>query len=161
MPAEGLCLPTSFAMALDIPVESLLSQLRGWHDVIFPGLPEPLCWRGVHIQELIRLALNYGHAVTPCEMYPQIAPPRPGHDNYVVTFDGEDNQQAFADVILVSRGVVTGARGVPITGMVGHAVAYDHGFILDPNGYEYAYSLEACEKQGFYPQCAWRVDRIF
>jgi len=161
MPAQGLCLPTSFAMALDMPVESLLSQLRGWHDVIFPGLPEPLCWRGVHIQEVIRLALNYGYAVTPCEMFPQIAPPRPGYENYVVTTESDDNQCAFGDVILLSRGVVTGLRGVPMTGMVGHAAAYDHGFLYDPNGYEYAFGLEACEEQSFFPQCAWRVDRIY
>ena len=160
MPQKGLCLPTSFAMALDIPVESLLSQLHGPHDVIFPGLPEPLCWRGVHIQEVIRIVQNYGYAVTPREMFPQIAPPKPGYDNYVVSYD-DGNHQVFADVILLSRGVVTGVRGMPLAGVVGHAVAYDHGYIYDPNGYEYSYSPKTCESQGFYPQCAWRVDRIY
>lgn len=160
MPAPGLCLPTSFAMALEIPVDSLLSQLRGWHDTIFPGLPEPLCWRGIHIQEVIRLAVNYGYAVTPCEMFPQIAAPKPGFENFVVTYN-ENNRQVFADVILLSRGVITGVRGVPMAGVVGHAAAYDHGFVYDSNGYEYAYDLEACEGHNFFPQCAWRVDRIF
>lgn len=159
MPAPGLCLPTSFAMALDIPVESLMSHYHDWRQVIFPGLPEPLCWRGVHIQEVIRTAYQYGYAITPHEMFPQIAPPRPGYDNHVVVYDS--NEQVFADMVLLSRGVVTGVQGTPLIGLVGHAVAYDHGFIYDPNGYEYPYDLQACKSRQFYPQCAWRVDRIY
>lgn len=158
MPARGLCLPTAFAMALDIPVESLLTRLHGWHDVVFPGQPEPLCWRGVHIQELIRIAQDYGYAVTPREMYPQIAGP-PGHDAYIVGLDN-DNPQVFSDVVLLSRGVITGVRST-VLGAVGHAVAYERGFVFDPNGYEYPFQLEACEERRFYPQCAWRVDRIY
>ena len=71
----GLCLPTSFAMAIGIPVARLLDRLHGWHTVLFPDLPEPLCWRGIHIQEIIRLVLNMGYAVTPCELFPRIAGP--------------------------------------------------------------------------------------
>jgi hypothetical protein len=173
MPGPGLCLPTSFAMALEISVETfLLNQLTGWYLPIFPGLPEPLCWRGIHIQECIRVAQNWGYAVTPRELFPQIAPPRPNapdgrpYENHVVAYHGEshsatcDNWQVFSDVILLSRGVITGVKSVPGVGVVGHAVAYDHGYVYDPNDLEYPFSQENCEKHRFYAQCAWRVDRI-
>lgn len=160
MPGPGLCLSTSFAMALDIPVSSLLERLPPHTSVVFEGLPAPLCWRGHHVQELIRLALDYRYAVTPCEMYPQIAPPRPGFENFVVSF-GASNERAFADTLLMSRGVITGVVGVPGLGVIGHAVAYDHGYIYDPNGHEYFYEEDACEARKFYPQCAWRVDQMW
>lgn len=164
MPERGLCLPTSFAMALDVPVADVLGRLNGWHMVAFPGLPEPLCWRGIHIQECIRIAQDMGFAVTPRELYPQIAPPRPlnpagePYENYPVALG--DNWETFNDVILVSCGVITGIRAVPFTGVVGHAVAYDHGFVYDPNGYEFPFSTEDCQVNNFFPQCAWRMDRL-
>lgn len=160
MPEPGLCLPTSFAMALDVPVHALLSQLRGWHDVVFPGNPEPLCWRGIHIQELIRLARFYGWAVTPFEMYPQIASPDPVAAHYIVTWSDQTNEAAFRDVILLSRGVITGTAIRAGIGHVGHAVAYDHGRVFDPNGHEDHYDLEVLANRYFYPQCAWQVDRV-
>jgi hypothetical protein len=164
MPEQGLCLPTSFAMVLDLPVKDLLKQLSNWHQTVFPGLPEPLCWRGVHIQECIRIAQDMGYAVTPREMYPQVAPPRPNdaegkpYEPYPIAFG--DNARLFADVILLSQGVITGVRAAPFKGVIGHAVAYDHGYIYDPNGYEYAYEEAACEEHNFFTQCAWRMDRI-
>jgi hypothetical protein len=158
MPGKGLCLPTSFAMALGVPVATLLDQVPDPYTVVFPGLPEPLCWRGLHVQELIRLAQNYGYGVTPREMYPQIAAPRRvGHENYIVTYNGnyesDSNQRFFADVIRFSQGVITGVRG----SQIGHAVAYSYGDVYDPNGYEYAY--EVCKAHDFFPQCAWRIQR--
>jgi hypothetical protein len=164
MPSKGLCLPTSFAMALDVPVADILKQLSGWTLPAFPGLPEPLCWRGVHIQECIRIAQSMGFAVTPRELYPQVAPPRPTgpngetYEDYPVALG--DNWLTFCDVILLSRGVVTGVKAVPFLGVVGHAVAYGDGYLYDPNGYEYLFSQENCEASNFFPQIAWRVDRI-
>jgi len=161
MPDRGLCLPTSFAMALDVPVAGILEQLSDWRRPVFPGLPEPLCWRGIHIQECIRIAQDLGFSVTPGELYPQVAPPRPTgpqgetYQNYPVALG--DNWQTFTHVIRLSRGVITGVRVAPL---VGHAVAYDHGVVYDPNGYEHPFSREACEARNFAAQCAWRIDRI-
>ena len=164
MPDQGLCLPTSFAMAMDLPVAGILKQLGDWRKPVFPGLPEPLCWRGTHIQECIRIAQGLGFSVTPRELYPQVAPPRPigprseSYENCPVALG--DNWRTFTDVILLRRGVITGVRAVPLIGVVGHAVAYDHGLLYDPNGYEYRFSREACEAHNFATQCAWRIDRI-
>jgi len=159
MPDKGLCLPTSFAMALDVPVSDLMKRLNGDHySRVFSDKREPHCWRGTHIQECIQIALSLGFAVTPLELWPVIAAYE-GAETFVVCYH-EGNERIFEDQILLSRGVLTGKRGVPGVGIVAHAVAYDHGLLYDPNGVEYAYSLEACESVQFYPQCAWRIDRI-
>jgi hypothetical protein len=161
MPEPNLCLPTSFAMALGLPVARLLDHLHSWKQVIFHGLPEPICLRGIHIQELIQLALDIGFAVTPHELFPQIAGPY-GHPNYQVQFDGvgeAHNWDLFHRTIVTSRGILTGnqmVEGEPIP----HAVAYDHTRIYDPNGFIYDHSMDECEARGFYGSVAWRIDRI-
>jgi len=159
MPGKGLCLPTSFAMALGIPVASVMGRLSGGHySIVFSDKREPFGWRGTHVQECIQIALSLGFAVTPLELYPVIAAHK-GDETFVVVYP-EGNERLFKDQILTSRGVLTGKREVPGVGIVAHAVAYDHGRIYDPNGVDYAYSLEACESVQFSPQCAWRIDRI-
>ena len=40
----------------------------------------------------------------------------------------------------------------------GHMVAYDHGHVYDPNGYDYPY--ECLSIYNFKPLCAWHVDAI-
>ena len=58
-----------------------------------------------------------------------------------------------------TRGVLTGTGEAPV--QLAHAVAYDQGVICDPtSGLAYAYSLDECEKRGFYGSIAWRIDRI-
>jgi hypothetical protein len=162
MPEPGLCLPTSFAMTLGVPVARLLDRLHGWHQVVFKGLPEPLCWRGIHIQELIRLALDLHCAVTPHELFPQIAGPY-DCENYHVVFDGiggSHNWDLFCQTIAASCGVLTGKVTPLLSEPIDHAVAYDHGRLFDPNGFEYDHSLDECEQRGFYGSIAWRIDRI-
>lgn len=151
MPSRHLCLATSFAMALDMDVASLLAMLPDPYELVFPDLPEPHCFRGHHIQDLVRVVRNYGYSCTPHEMYPVTTTTLSEQHQHII-----DNHEHFNDVILMRRGVITGVSFGP-TGRVGHAVAFDHSEIRDPNGKEYLFSLENCRP--FYPQVAWSLER--
>jgi len=148
-PSRWSCLPVSFAMALDIPVEALFKELG--HDgslIMWPDLPEPACRRGFHIQEMIEIALRRGYAVTPFELCPVL---ESGGHQYA--FDAR--WSAFANVIDTSIGILEG-QGIRTR----HAVAYYYGQIFDPDCGVYVYSKAACEGRLFYANCAWRIDRI-
>lgn len=153
-PEPWMCMPLSFAMALDMPVAELLAAIG--HDggeIAFPSLSEPLRRRGFHIQELIHVALARGLSVTPVELFPVLQAMATGPCRTVIYPD--DNWQRFAETILASRGVIDGSGT-----RFGHMVAYDHGRIYDPKGSVYDYSRPACEAHQFYSRCAWRIDPI-
>ena len=153
-PERWMCLPASFAMALDLPPSAIFSEIG--HDgsqIIWPDLPEPTCRRGFHPQELIHLCLNHGHAATRVELCPILRSSPDGSD-YIIAYP-DDNWVRFARVIQQSRGVIEG-----VGRHCGHAVAYQQGRIFDPDGHEYDYSREACEQRGFFTRHLWRIDRI-
>ena len=148
-------MPLAFAMALDIPVADLLVAVgHDGSEIVFPNLPEPLCRRSFHVQELIQVALLRGLAVTPIELFPVLQPTEVGPFHKTVLYT-DNNWRRFEATIQISRGVIdgTGAR-------LGHMVAYDHGRIFDPRGPVYDYSRLACEAHQFYTRCAWRIDPI-
>ena len=153
-PRHWLCLPTAFAMVLDRSLDDLF--LRLGHDggeIIWPTLPEPLCRRGFHVQELINVCLSLGYAATRIELMPCATPDEFEHVREVLP---EDIAWArFTAAVRNSCGVMEG-QGF----RCGHAVAYDHGHIFDPDGGEYAYSREACEQRHFFTRHLWRIDRI-
>lgn len=153
-PLRGTCLPTAFAIALDMPVITVLAEVG--HDgsaIVTPSLPEPLCRRGFHIQELIDVCLRHNSAVTPVELCPILSPRSDVEPREV--FADKAGWRRFACAINGSRGVIEGASRRCF-----HAVAYDHGRIYDPDVGEYDYSPPACEAFGFVPICAWRIDPI-
>ena len=153
-PERWMCLPASFAMVLDLPLSAIFDEIG--HDgsqIIKPNLPEPICRRGFHPQELIHLCLTHGYAATRVELYPVLCL-SPGSGDYVVAYP-DDNWTRFTRVIQQSRGVIEG-----VGRRCGHAVAYEHGCIFDPDGHEYDYSREACQQRGFITQHLWRIDRI-
>jgi len=148
-------MPTAFAMALDMPVAELLAAIgHDGSEIVFPNLPEPLCRRCFHIQELIHVALARRIAVTPVELFPVLQPSEAAPFRTTVLYP-DDNWRRFAETIRASRGVIdgTGARH-------GHMVAYDHGRIYDPRGPVYDYSRPACESHQFYTRCIWRIDPL-
>lgn len=167
----GLCILTSFAMALGMPAEDLLARLGDrWKTLAFPDLPVPYCWRGIHIQELILVALEMGYAVTPVELLPQTSPAqalnpvtrKPYRD--VIVFHGateEANWEIFHDVIRTCFGVITGQIAPSMTRFQRHhAVAFDTGTIYDPSTDAFLYSVKQCESRNFYSSIAWRFDRM-
>ena len=162
------CAVTAFAMAIDIPVQQLMDEIG--HDggqKIFHHLPEPMCRRGFHSQELIQAAWKYGFACTPIEMYPMLrcepiipvphiqrmADERGGlPTEHSVLFDGSivGNDARFLAAVQVTRGVMEGSGC-----RCHHAVYYHYGQIWDPDGEQYEYTMDACEERGFYGNRLW------
>ena len=154
-PEPWMCMPLAFAMALEMPVADLLAAIgHDGSEIIFPSLPDPLCRRCFHVQELIQVALARGLAVTPVELFPVLQPTEEGPFHKTVLYP-DNNWRRFEETIHASLGVIagTGAR-------LGHTVAYDHGRIYDSRGPIYDYSRLACEAHQFYTRCAWRIDPI-
>jgi hypothetical protein len=156
-PARWMCLPTAFAMALDIPLAAIFDEIG--HDgsqIVEPDLPEPTCRRGFHPQELIDVCMAHGYAATRVELYPVLLAV-PDGGPYTVAYPSSigGNWGRFTRAIENSYGVIEG-----VGRHCNHAVAYDHGHIFDPDGCGYPYSRAACENRGFYTQHLWRVDKI-
>jgi len=167
MPSRGLCLPTSFAMVFDVATRELLSALddNNYNQVVFPGLPEPFCWRGFHVQQFVRYAVSRGFAVTPIEVAPAVAPPPPYQRQYQRVPIYQSTEAAtrswslFKETIQTSRGVLTGYLSKDGGSPAGHAVAYEQGIVFDPRGRSFPYSPEECEANDLYANAAWRVDK--
>jgi hypothetical protein len=154
-PERWMCLPTSFAMVLDLPLSAIFDEIG--HDgspITWPDLPEPLRRRGFHPQELVHVCLSHGHAATLVELYPVLRTTPDGSD-YIIAYP-DDNWARFTRIIGHSRGVIEGVNHR----RCGHAVAYEYGRIFDPEGCEYDYSPAACQQCDFFPQNLWRIDRI-
>jgi len=170
-PETGLCILTAFAMALNMPAEELLIYIGdGWKIHAFPNLPVPYCYRGIHIQELILVALERGYAVTPVDLLPQTSPAqaidpvtRKAYQN-VVVFHGateEANWDIFNNVIRTCSGVITGRLAPSMTRFQReHAVAFERGTIFDPSNDAFLYSVRQCESRNFYSNTAWRFDKM-
>jgi hypothetical protein len=149
-----MCLPASFAMVLDLTLDEILAEIG--HDgsaIKFPGMPEPVCRRGFHPQELIDVCLARGFAATRIELAPCLMA-TPNSPEWPVLPD-DVAWQRFKRTIDLTRGVIEG-----VGSHCGHAVAYEYGHIFDPDGCEYDHSREACEQRGFFTQHLWRIDRI-
>jgi hypothetical protein len=158
-PARWMCLPASFAMVLDLPLSDIFAEIgHDGSEIKFPLLPEPMCRRGFHPQELIDVCLAHRCAATRMELAPCLMPVRDGPEWPVLP----DNLawRRFTRAIDLTCGVIAGDVVAGGAHLRGHAVAYEFGRIFDPDGREYDYSREACERRGFYTQHLWRIDRI-
>lgn len=147
------CLPSSFAMALGIPLDEVLTGLG--HDgleVVLPELSKPSCYRGHHIQELTDFCLTRGWAVTMI-----VANPQSKHGDLIYDdwkrLDPERVENALKLGNAVLCGLVLKAKG--------HACAWDResGMIYDPRGFTYPLS-ESVSVYGFEPTHAFLVHRI-
>lgn len=84
-PNNWSCLPTAFAMVLDLPVKEIIDLIG--HDgstITWPKLPSPFCRRAFHIQELINVSHRLGYTCTPFVSRPLIAP-----SPYVIPYEIE------------------------------------------------------------------------
>lgn len=145
-PNRWTCLPTAFAMALDLSVDEMLQHIG--HDgsaILWPDLPEPRCRRGFHTQECIRVALLLGKSVTPIEYEARLAP---GDVEPLVL-----RQPGFHKVLNSTLGVVTGIVGHNGAAK-GHAMAYCESFVADPTTGLVTVGLP----EGVRPTCLWVVN---
>lgn len=69
------CLPTAFAIILDKPVQDVFDFLgHDGSEILWRDLPEPLCRRSFHIQEMYDYAIARDHMVMPIELMSGIQP---------------------------------------------------------------------------------------
>jgi len=70
-PNRWSCLPTSFAMAADIPLSELLAEIgHDGSEIVDPGKPDPLCRRCFHPEEIKDVLWHRGLIVSTFEAFP-------------------------------------------------------------------------------------------
>jgi len=155
-PERWQCLVTSFAMALDMLVADVIHEIG--HDggqVLWPDMPEPMCRRGFHPQELIDVCRAHGYAVTCIELFPGSIPQIGQSEFRWLT--REQAWPRFTRVVQNTTGVI---EGTTLPNRKGHAVAYDHGHVFDPQGQDFLYSPAALRRRAFFPRHLWCLDKI-
>jgi hypothetical protein len=136
-PKRGWCLPTAFAMCLDIVPQDVVDKIgHDGQEVINPDKDEPECFRGFHTQELIDACVMLGHWVTQIQCCP-------GHDTGPIWQVDKVQSRTEMYLMLPHRMVITGYG----KSNVGHAVAYQGGKIYDPVGK--VYGIEASTQNHF------------
>ena len=129
------CLLASFANTLGIKIDTLVESIG--HDgggFTHVGLPEPMCRRGFHPQEMIKVCLERGISVTRVEVFPNTKPKLPDAGDPVepVIFD-TGGWEWFKSNLFNTHGVVecrTNAglgHAMSYQGMKDHAMIYDSG----------------------------------
>lgn len=129
-PNNFTCLPTAFAMVLDVPVFEVIKELG--HDgsqIVFPQSPEPWNMGGWHPQEFKLLCWNHGFSVTEFFKTTVLKNHLTGEK---IKFDPFD-----------FRKVLFGNMGVCCT--IKHAYAWDGMTLINPADGE-RYSLDAIEE---------------
>ena len=126
-PNRWSCLPTAFAIAVEMPVAKIIEMLG--HDGsrhVFPGAKRPE--QSFHIMELSLLALRLGYSMTPI-FETQVTKNRETGETFTHLLNLDS---LIRGDLRDYRGIITGIfPGGP------HAVAYESGIIYDPNGATY------------------------
>jgi len=114
-------------MLLDEDPDTLVAEIG--HDgtsIQFPGLPEPACFRGIHIQEVIDCCMRRGYGLTPIEPLPRSGPQ--GRKEWALVYDLPELR--FMNAVAGSPGIIIGKAG----NGGNHAFAWDGDMVFDPNG---------------------------
>lgn len=72
-PNSWSCLPTAAAIMFNVSLDTLLRIIG--HDgslCLWPALPEPMCRRGFHPQEIIEAGIKLGYPCAWLDMYPML-----------------------------------------------------------------------------------------
>lgn len=155
-------------MVLGIPVKKLIDMIG--HDGSTKLYAErPQQEGGFHEQECIEAAQKLGFACTPIEIVPQmvlagctVSRPVwfPPYTQLLATSE-ETNLRRFYRHLQKSRGVLTGLKNrINSTVKIGHAVAWGHNEIYDPQGEGFIYSLTEASDYGFNPRVYWKIQEI-
>jgi hypothetical protein len=123
------CLPTAFAIVLDMPVRDLIFAIG--HDgsqIVFPQFEEPYCRRAFHVQELIDPCMECGFALVIVEAVPILSGPDFTSLQDVQLKGG--NGVRLARYMHSYKGVLCGER----EGHKAHAVGWDRESYYETNG---------------------------
>ncbi len=160
-PNAWSCLPTAFAIALDVPVETLIALIgHDGSEVTHAGLPEPLNRRGFHPQELIKILVEDEMAVTRIELAPTAASSTIGI-RATKSFN-VGGWSWFKKNLFHSEGVIECRTAVG----TGHAMAYlgmgDYARIYDPaSGDEFVFRApQDAEHRDRFLIALWRLEDV-
>lgn len=150
-PNRWSCIPTSFSMAIGIPVEIMLDRIG--HDgsmVIHRDLPEPRCRRAFHIQECLQVLDFFGYAATPFDAISLLVVDDQHQIelNWLTDFE---NHLKDANGVLIGEGRHNR-----------HAVAWVDQMVYDPNGHIFGYDelVDKTYSREFYPQTFWKIKSV-
>ncbi len=121
------CTATAFAMVLSIDVATIIDMVgHDGSEIYWPDLPDPLCRRGFHIQEMVEVADCLGWSVTPFEARLFSGGPNKIPKEIMLR---EQPALRMQRVMRNRRGVINGTtlRGT------GHSVAWDGLNAIDTN----------------------------
>lgn len=110
------CLPRAFAKALGVPLEEVLEIIgHDGSEIVHPSLPDPLCRRSFHPQEMIDVCEQYGAIVTEIQRT-YASQPKQATTPFTV-----NNEARWFRHLHTYKGVLAGinSRGVP------HATYWD------------------------------------
>jgi hypothetical protein len=167
-PNAWSCLPTAFAIALDVEVENMIAQIgHDGSEITHAGLPDPLRRRGFHPQECIEVCMRDNIAVTQIDMTPSAVPSDQyrqsgAQEKIFSTISGESARVRFERHMFGSHGVIDCRTKFGL----GHALAYrghgDHAEIADPaTGEIFTYQFWAdAEGKGLFLVSLYRFDLI-
>lgn len=144
-PNRWSCLPTAFAIALNIPVSDILNRIGHNGDtIVWPDLPEPQRRIGFHIQELIDVSYDLGYYVIQFQAMPH------SKGNYEVeAVPIGTSPEVRLTKVMKHKGVITGTT----LRKSRHAVAWDGEWVYDPNGD--VYSIE-----NFVIETFWMIKEV-
>ena len=126
-PISHTCLATSFAMVLGVDAQDLIDCIgSNPHEILWPQLEEPQCFRGHHIQELIDQCYLRGYSVTEIQAMPRFG--ALGCTETHLLFDQKQAMRRIQNRVSDNTCVITSET---------HAVACDGKIIYDPKGTMY------------------------
>jgi hypothetical protein len=166
-PNAWSCLPAAFASALEVPVNTILNLVgHDGSEITDPDLSDPLCRRGFHPQEMIKLCLKASMPVTYVELAP-CAVAKTASAGFtkspapIKKFD-TGGWAWFRENLFNSTGVIE-CR----TSTGGHAMAYEgqrtYVRICDPGKGGKMFNLcdsEEAERRDRFLVALWRIERI-
>ena len=161
-PNDWSCLPAAFAIALDIPFSEVIDCVgHDGSEISDASLPDPLCRKGFHMQEMIKMCLRYNIAATPIELQPAARVEHPRIKTSKKLFNTGEwvwfNYNLFTSCGVIECKTMSG---------VGHAMAYEgcvtHASIYDPaiGDYFKFERKEDAEDRGRFLFSLWRLDDI-
>jgi len=126
-PNSWSCLPTAFAIAAHLPIQSFIHKIgHDGSDIVWPDLGEPMQRRSFHVQECVLALMRFGRVST--QIFTTSAQTPKSEVKPFIT----DYNALVAQMMLRFPGVIIGS----VKGK-NHAAACANGLIYDPNGLIY------------------------
>jgi len=145
------CVPASFAMVMDVPMDELIRRLgHDGQDIICPDEKEPACRRSYHPQEFVDILAQDNMACTMYELNPCLK-----HGGSIMNHAAFLGRNRFFGAMIRGNGVIF---GVVEGSETGHAVAWDRATetIYDPRGYTYQWT----DKPDFQPRQFFLIQKV-